>query len=246
MNKIIVIICLGMLVLCGACAKKQPSLTLLTENYPPLTYAVGDTITGYGAEVVNALQKVMKTDFKPTMLTWDEAYQRALHEPNVVIFTMEQTAERESLFNWIGPLGVNKTHFFVRKESPLIINSLDDARAVKAIGTVTDWFSEQYLKDNGFTNLVSSAKPEDALELLMTNKVDLVVFTDMSCKMIAKQTGYRYEDINPLMEILSTGYYIGISKQTDQKVVDAWQKAFLQIQREGTLAELKEKWLPEE
>jgi polar amino acid transport system substrate-binding protein len=233
-----------MLVLCGACAKKQSPLILLTESYPPLTYAEGDTITGYGAEVVAAIQTVLKTNYKPTMINWDKAYQRALNEPNIVIFTMEKTPERDSLFNWIGPLGQNKTHFYVMKESSLAINGLEDAKAIKSIGTVTDWFSEQYLKKQGFSNLSSSVNPEDAVRQLMTKKVDMAVFTDLTCSSIVQNAGFNPADIKPVFELMSTGYYIGISKKTDQATVDAWQQAFKQIEQDDTLAKLKEKWLP--
>ncbi len=246
MNKMLIILCVFTLLFCLSCTKKQPEVTLLTENYPPLTYLDGDIVTGYAAEIVDAMQKVMKTDYKPTVLTWDNAYQRALSEPNIVIFTMERTDDREDKFNWIGPLGVNKTYFFARANSELDISNLDDAKEVPAIGTVTNWFSEQYLIDNGFNNLESSPNPSTVIEMLMNKKVDMIAFTDLSCKMIAEKARYKYSDLKPLFEFMSTGYYIGISKQTDARIVNKWQKAFLAIQREGELDKLKDRWFPEE
>ena len=227
MNKMLIILCVFTLLFCLSCAKKQPEVTLLTENYPPLTYLDGDIVTGYAAEIVNAMQKVMKTDYKPTVLTWDKAYQRAISEP-------------------IGPLGVNKTFFFSLANSELDISNLDEAKEVGAIGTVTDWFSEQYLKDKGFTNLVSSPNPTEVIEMLMNKKVDMIAFTDMACKMIAEKARYSYSDLMPQFEFMSTGYYIGISKQTDARIVDKWEKAFQAIQRDGVISKQKARWFPED
>lgn len=246
MNKMLIILCVFTLLFCLSCAKKQPEVTLLTENYPPLTYLDGDIVTGYAAEIVNAMQKVMKTDYKPTVLTWDKAYQRAISEPNIVIYSMERTDEREDKFHWIGPLGVNKTFFFSLANSELDISNLDEAKEVGAIGTVTDWFSEQYLKDKGFTNLVSSPNPTEVIEMLMNKKVDMIAFTDLSCKMIAEKARYSYSDLMPQFEFMSTGYYIGISKQTDARIVDKWEKAFQAIQRDGVISKQKARWFPED
>jgi len=246
MNKMLIILCVVPLLFCLSCGKQKPEVTILTENYPPLTYLDGDIVTGYAAEIVNAMQKVMKTDYKPIVLTWDKAYQRALSEPNIVIFTMERTDEREDKFHWIGPLGVNKTYFFARANSELDISNFDDAKEVPAIGTVTNWFSEQYLKDKGFTNLVSSPDPSAVIEMLMSKKVDMIAFTDLSCKILAEKARYQYSDLEPLFEFMSTGYYIGISKQTDAKIVEKWQKAFLAIQRDGVISKQKARWFPED
>lgn len=249
MRKIVILVaCLALLVLFISCSKSAPkaeaNLILLTEEYPPLTYAVGDSLTGYGTEVVAALQKVLQTNYKTTVMNWDAAYQRALNEPNIVIFTMEQIPERQDLFHWIGPLGANKTNFYVRKKSNLKIDSLAAAKDIEAIGTVTNWFSEQYLKQQGFTNLVSTAEPESVVINLMKRQVDVAVLTDLSYMMIALNAGYLPTEMKPVFELMSTNYYIGISKKTDKAIVEKWQQAFSQIVQDGTLAKIKNKWLP--
>lgn len=239
---ILVLVVVTLLCACS-CAQKMPVLKLVTEDYPPLTYAVNDTITGYGAELVKAIQKELKSTDKIVMMDWSVAYDTALNEPNVVIFTMEKTPERDTSFFWVGPIGKNKTYFYAKADSKLKINNLEEAKAVKYIGTTTDWFSEKYLQENGFTNLKSNAKPTEAVKLIMSGDADLAVYTDLTVNQIVKQAGFDPGTLVPVFEIMDTDFYIGISKQTSPRVVKAWQKAFDKVKQAGTLDKLHEMFL---
>ncbi len=226
-----------------SCVKKTVTLKLVTEDYPPLTYAVNDSITGYGTEIVRAIQKEVKSTDKITLMNWDAAFQLALNEPNVIIFTMEKIPERDTSFYWVGPIGSNKTYFYVKPDSKLKINNLDEAKAVKHIATVDSWFSEKYLQEKGFTNLKSNYRPIDAVKLVMSGDADLAVFTDLTVKQIVKQAGFEPGALVPVFELLDTNFYIGISKQTDQNIVNKWTKAFEKIKQAGTLDKLKNEFL---
>ncbi|HRY83864.1 MAG TPA: ABC transporter substrate-binding protein [Candidatus Cloacimonadota bacterium] len=226
-----------------SCGRKQIPLTILTEDYPPLSFAAGNTVSGYGADVVAAIQARLKTSYKPSLVDWDEAYRRAISEPNIVLFTMERTPERENLVHWIGPLGENKTYFYAYKSRPIELQDLEQAKSIKAIATTTNWFSEQYLKSKGFDNLVSSVKPSDSIKQLVSGRVEMSAFSEITFRQIAEDTGYVATDFIPVFEIMSSNYYIAISKGTDSKVVEAWTKAFDQIKADGSLEKIRAKWL---
>jgi len=61
-------------------------------------------------------------------LPWKRAYRYLLEEPNVVLFTVTRTEERETLCNWVGPVASSQLVFFARKDSSLVINRLEDAK----------------------------------------------------------------------------------------------------------------------
>jgi hypothetical protein len=50
MKKCIVFLALVLLLLSISCTKKNREMTILTENYPPLSYAENGVVTGVGAE----------------------------------------------------------------------------------------------------------------------------------------------------------------------------------------------------
>lgn len=236
---------LGVLIFVS-CARKETPMTILTEDYPPLSYLENGVVTGYGADVVAAIQAELQTKAVPELMNWDAAYKRALTEPNVVLFTMEKTPEREDKFFFIGPLGDNISSFYTLKDSELAVPDLKTAQGVKAIATTTDWFTEQYLKEQGFTNLVSKPDPKDDIRMLTDKVADLSVFTDVTYPQIAKDAGIDPAALKPVLELMKTEYYIAISKQTDPKTVGRWREAFAKLQRDGSLKAIKDKWFPAE
>ena len=54
MNRVIVLIVAIISILGVSCTKKNPDLTILTENYPPLSFLENGVVTGYGGDVVAA------------------------------------------------------------------------------------------------------------------------------------------------------------------------------------------------
>lgn len=243
MQKTCLILFAALLLFVG-CARKETPLTILTEDYPPLSYLENGKVTGFGAEVVAAIQKELQTAYQPSLVDWDEAYQRALNEPNIVLFTMDKTPEREDKFHFIGPLGESVASFYALAGSEIKLPDMEAAKSVKSIATTTDWFTEQYLKEKGFTNLNSDPDPKQAIQSLMEKKSELSIFTDITYPRLAQEAGIDPAALKPLLELMRSQYYIAISKQTDAKIVEKWRQAFAKLDQEGTLKTLKEKWFP--
>lgn len=241
MKQALLYVCLAILLF--SCTTRQEKMELLTEDYPPLTFAIGDSVTGFATEVVREMQYQMRVRYPIYLMDWDEAYQKALSTPNVVIFTVERTPEREDKFHWIGPLGKNTTSFYVRNDSLVTIANLEEAKRLRAIATTTNWFNEQYLQQNGFTNLLSSASPTDNIRQLMDGSASATILSDLTARSIITKAGYEATDLIPALKVMETEYYIGVSKMTNQKTVDKWMQAFEEIKKDGTLERLKTRWM---
>ena len=244
MKKLHILMLLCIALFCMSCNHKEKvTLTLLTEDYPPLSFLKDGEVSGYGADVVAAIQKELGTSYVPMIMSWDEAYHRALFDANVVLFTMERTPEREGKFHFIGPLGTNTTYFYALASNQEAFNSLEDVRRVKAIATTTSWFSEQVLREKGFDNLVSKPFPVATLKQLENQETELALFTDITFPQICKDAQLDPDRFKPVLELMHSQYYIAISKGTDEKIVKMWQTAFDKIKKEGILEVLKQKWL---
>ena len=161
------------------------------------------------------------------LTSWKNAYNMALLYPKVLLFSTERTPERESLFQWVGPVGKNDAILYARKGSGIRISSLDEARNVAAIATTTNWFTEQQLKREGFTNLLSSPEPRANVRQLMNGEVQLSVFTDITIPEITREAGYSMTDLEPVFTVGRTYFYIALSHDTPAEVVAAWQSALL-------------------
>ncbi len=250
--KTVLAITLSFIVLCSCStikksgiSPKENELQILTEDYPPLSFEKDGEVTGFGTEVVREILHRLNITDNIRILPWEEGYNLCLKNPNVVLFTMKRTELRENLFHWIGPIGSNNTIFYAKKGSGIQINNMEDAKNVSKIATCSAWFSEQDLKDAGFTNLVSSLVPTENVRQLVAGEVDLSIFTDITIPEIAIQAGYSIDDLEPVFTV-STGYfYIAISKTTPQNFVELWKQTFQAMYEDGAFEKIYEKWIPE-
>ena len=219
-------------------------LQIYTEQYPPITYrnSAGE-ITGFGTDVVREIMKrnLVFEDIRLTL--WNIGYEVALNNPNVCLFTMDRTPNRESLFQWVGPVGTNTTWFYTRAESGITIGSLEDARALARVGTVSSWFSTQHLAGLGFTNLISDPDPVAMTKKLMKGEVDAFVCSGVTFPDILHEAGYRLTEVVPAWSLMSSDYYIAFSLNTPAATVGKWQSALLAMKADGTYQEIARKWL---
>jgi polar amino acid transport system substrate-binding protein len=174
---------------------------------------------------------------------WSNGYELALNNPNFCLFTMDRTTLRENLFNWVGPIGTNITYFYTLAGSGITIASVEDAKKLKSIGTVSAWFSDQYLRSLGFANLVSDSDPAVMAEKLVSGKIDAFVCTSVTFPDILKGLGYQYNKVNPAFPLMSSDYYVAFSKSTPATTVKQWQDALDAAKKDGTYQAISAKWL---
>ncbi len=221
------------------------SFQIYTENYPPLTFrdAYGN-ITGFGSEVTREIMNRNKVYADINLTLWSIGYELALQNPNFCLFTMDRTPARDSLFQWVGPLGTNTTFFYTKTGSGISITSLDDARNLNAVGVVNSWFSAQYLISLGFTNLVSNADPVVMTQKLMNGEIDAFVCSSVTFPDILRSAGYTYNQVTPAFSLMSSDYYIAFSKNTPASIPAKWQAALDAMKADGTYNAIRNKWLP--
>ena len=148
-------------------------LTIVSEENPPFNFIKDGIFTGSSTEVVREIMRRLNLSAEIQVLTWARAYQLALSQPNVVLFSTARTKEREHLFHWVGPIYKVRFGFYARKGSGPYLSCLADAKKVSAIATYKDDVREQLLKSQGFTNLDSSKSPASNLKKLLAGRVDL-------------------------------------------------------------------------
>jgi polar amino acid transport system substrate-binding protein len=228
-------------------ATTQAKMRFVTEDYPPITFQnKSGEITGLATDMVKEIMRRQGIDEKISIMPWQDAYNVALNEPNVVIFSIRRISERENLFNWVGPIGETRAMLYSKKDSGITLDNMDDAKRLDAIGVVDNWFSKQELEDYGFKNLVSSPMPTQEIEKLMRGEVQAVTLTNITAKKLVEETGYTMNDLEPNLLIDSGHFYIGLSKNTSEEKVKQWDKDLADIKRDGTFGKIYKKYFPNE
>ena len=217
---------------------------LVTEEYPPVTFMRDGKPSGFVTDMVREIVARQGIPDNIRLTSWKNAYNMALLHPKVVLFSAERTPERENLFQWVGPVGKNSSILYAKKGSGIRINSLEEAKAIAAIATTTNWFTEQHLKREGFKNLLSSPDPVSNVRQLMNGEVQLSIFTDITIQEIVRDAGYSMHDLEPVFTVSQTYFYIAISRDTPAGVAQAWQSTLDSLKKDGAFEKMYLSYLP--
>lgn len=218
---------------------------LMTEEYPPITFMKDGKPSGFVTEMVQEIAKRLHIPDNVRLTTWKNAYNMALINPNVILFSAERTPAREALFQWVGPVGKNSADFYAKKGSNITLNSLEEAKSLEKIATTTGWFTETYLQDNNFSNLVSFASPQVSVTKLINGDVNLSIFTNLTVADIVAEANSNMNDIEAVYEVLQTYFYIALSKETSNNVYQQWNTALKEMKEDGTFEAIYRSYLPD-
>jgi polar amino acid transport system substrate-binding protein len=206
---------------------------------------VSDTgeITGLSVDYVREIQKRIGNTDSIQMIPWARIYQTALKKPNIVFFSVARTSERENKFNWIAIVMRKPWAFYRKKGSELQVNSLEDAKKVKAIGVMRDDIRANWLRQQGLTNLDDAADHEQNIKKLIRGRIDLIFYSPQGAAHICQKLGIDFNEIEPVLFPHASLSYIAMSKNgTSPETVKLWQKTAQQIKEDGTFDKLAKKW----
>jgi polar amino acid transport system substrate-binding protein len=217
-------------------------LLILTENLPPLNYVENGVLVGPAVEMIKEIQRRIGSKEKIHVYPWARAYQTAMEEKNIILFCMVRTKVREDKFIWIGQVARKRDILAAKRGSGIKINSLEDAKKVSHIGTLRDDVKEIYLKNHGFTNLVSTHDDQRNAKKLVLGRIDLWATKKPGLLTICKLAGVDYRDIEEVYSIRESSISIAASKRTSHEIIEKWKEAFNEMIADGTVLKIKNDW----
>jgi len=227
---------------------KPAVLKIYTEKYPPLNFVENGKVTGQATEVVRDLMKRTGTDADIQMETWEEGYKAVMEKPNVGLFSVAMTPERKPLLQWVGPITFHDTNLYARKGAKFKIARLEDAKKVPKIVVVKDYYTEELLRKEGFSNLESVATEKIALWKLINGEAQLFPCNNLTIRSLLESvvTPMDMDDVESVLNLSTNMSYITFSKGTSPELVARWQKALDEMKTDGTFRQIYAKWLPSE
>lgn len=230
---------LGVMTLCAA------EFKIVTEEYPPFNFTSNHKLQGVSTEILEEMCRRLNHPFKPEVLPWARGYMMAKTKENVILYSTSRIPSREKLFKWVGPLVTNHLGFFVKKGSNIKIDSYEDARSLKAIGTYKDDIAELVLKEKGFTNIDSI--PDDVLnsKKLVIGRIDVWYTGIIQGYYRASQAGVVEKIENIYKDPQGLEMYLAFSRSTDDAEIAKWQKTLDGLVKDGTYDGILAKYLVE-
>lgn len=217
-------------VLCAAPARAA-DLALLTEENPPFTQTDPATgkVTGQGAALVFALLERAGISHTVEVVPWARGYRRTLAERNTCLFLTDRTAERETLFEWVGPLVDGGLALFAREDWPHEARSIEDIKPY-LIAVPADSAVERYLRERGVVNLLPMARQN--FQVLAAGRVDLLASGLTNGPEKARQAGVRVKVALPLTR---ANLSLACHPDTDGRLLERMREALRALVREGVI-----------
>ncbi len=222
-------------------------INIVTEHLVPFQIVQGNAISGFATEIIEATLQEAKINFELTAHPWSLSYNRALKEQNTCIYSMVRIPEREDKFQWIGLLASSSTAMFSLKDSPIVIENIEQAKNYK-IAVTKDDLAHHYLLSKGFEenkHLYVINNNSALLRLLeMPNRgVDLIV----SNAVLLNGRLHNNEDIEKYKNVyifndVSFEFYFACSLATDKAIVNSLKQAMTRLEKRGVFADIKATW----
>jgi polar amino acid transport system substrate-binding protein len=201
-------------------------------------YLEDGKVAGPATELLErSLKNAGLPDYKVGINPWARAYDMALSEPNVLIYLIARTAEREKQFQWVGEfMQVRYFLYKLRQRGDVSAPTLDAARQY-TIGVMRDDARHQYLKKQGFGRLVVSARVSENFLQLVNRQVDLVPLSEAGAANQCAGASFDCANIEKVLalEEINTGLYMAFSNSTAPEVVARTQAAFEALRANGTV-----------
>lgn len=233
----------------SAWAAEAP-LRIVTEELPPYNMTQDGKVTGMSTEVLQAVLKEAGVEAPIQVMPWARAYELALNDSNVLIYSIARTSAREALFQWVGGIAPTNWYLYSLAERPVRLTSLADAHGHQ-IATVNRDVGEEYLVAKGFRigeELQSSNKYEHNYRKLKVDHVELWISNELNALYLTRQNGEDPSKVLirslPLPE-LSNGMVLSMafSRKTPKETVDKFRSALETIHRNGVYDAIMRKWL---
>ena len=258
MKKIIAIV-LAALMVCAkltACGSKEASGLKTVESgklimatnaaFPPYEYIEGNEIVGIDAEIAGAIAAKLGLELQIDDMEFDSIIESVKGgKADMGLAGMTVTEERKEVVNFTASYATGVQVVIVTEDSA--ITTVDDLFAEGAshiIGvqrnTTGDLYSTWDLEDAGLASIDRYSKGADAVQALLTGKVDCVVIDNEPAK--------AFVEANEGLKILDTAYavedYAAAMSKDNAELYEAVNKALEELIADGTVASIVEKYIP--
>ncbi|MES2950860.1 MAG: transporter substrate-binding domain-containing protein [Pseudomonadota bacterium] len=221
------------------------TLSIFCEDNKPIQYLGADgKPAGFAVDVVREIQRRTDSADEIQLVPWARGLNRLNANPNTLLFSMARTAERDNLYQWIGPIFDNSYAFYIRADSTLSISNLEDAKKLSSIGVYRGDVRDQVLTNLGFANLDRANSNLSNVKKLMAGRIAMFAGSPTNMQALAEEAGYKLSDFRLVFVFMHKQLYIAASLGTDPSLVAKWSAALEQMKRDKTFEKMFKQYFP--
>ncbi len=218
---------------CVTNAASIKTIKVVTEDWPPYNFSMPNgKVGGISTKIVKAVLDKVDLNYDIQVFPWARSFDMAQTQPNVLIYSIFRSREREHLFKWICPLTQPVKLYLYRltEKTNLNVENIMDAKKYST-GVTRGDYPHHYLMDLGFTEAEHlQLSPDDDLNVkkLLNGRIDFVIEAQMTIRSILNNAHIDYAKVTPVVEITrrnATPNCMAFSKQTADSLVNKVRKS---------------------
>jgi polar amino acid transport system substrate-binding protein len=218
---------------------------VVTEEWAPYNYLENNHLTGMTTDIVRAIMVLTGDDFEIVVLPSMRSSRVLKTRPKTILFSMFRTAERESLYKWVGPIVEESIYPYQLVNTKQPVYSLEQLLKAPQITTRNSGLIPETLQSQGFTNLDKSAGGSVQLyRMLLAGRTDIIIGdTAAGVAYYSRLLNIAPGTLRQIpIELYRSTLYIAFSRDSDDSVVAAWAGALEQLRQSGELARIQQRY----
>lgn len=236
MNFTKLLLAVSLTFLLSGCDKNKPPengdplmFTYLTEEYPPMNYSDNGQANGISVDLLEGVFKRLGVALDRNNIQvshWADAYNQTLSTPNTMIFSAVKTAQRDSLFKWVGPIAPHQDVAVFLKNGPVQLKEVTDLNNYFT-GVIDGYSSMNTLLDHGVyrANIIIYNDLEELYEALVVNReVQCIAYGLAGHNLVIQALGYSADLFGTPFTIHSEELWYAFNSQTDDQMISNFQE----------------------
>jgi len=199
------------------------------DNAPPF-------IDNGSSEFAIALLEAAGIGYQYHATTMARSLQLLETRPNVMVYPLSRTPEREERMLWVGMVRqLNLSLVGLRERTDELPTTMTEATEF-SIGVFRGSYIEPFLRENNLNNLVFYSEMESTFAMLERGRFDLFPFEADAIANYASLAGYPEDIAVPLfpLEGSTTELFYALSEPTNELVLQRLHVAFQRLIEDGT------------
>ncbi|MFP4333223.1 MAG: substrate-binding periplasmic protein [Campylobacterales bacterium] len=213
---------------------------IMTEDLKPYNYKEDGKLKGISVEVVEkVLENLGYKDEEIIVYPWSRAINVLQTNKKAILFSMSYTQERAQKYKFACPLSEVEVFFFVRKDSEISLQELNDIKDLK-VGVVQDFGAHKHLVKKGFSDFDYSSSTKVMAQKLLSKKIDAFAAAPFAVYSLDIDTSNIEQ--TPL-KLYGTDLCIAFNKSFDDLEVKKWEDELLKIRQSGQYQKIFDKYI---
>lgn len=206
-------------------------ISFVTEHSPPFNYLENNQVVGTAVDIVLALAEragcpIARKDI--SIQPWARSYRTALDGPNIAIFSITRTPERESLLKWVGPIGMGSYNLIGKKAHHFNLMTANH-RGQYLYGAVRNDIGVTYLEQVGVpTKAITLAVTGISVaKMLQADRIDLWAYSETGAFDSLRAIGASPADYQTVYTLAVNEFYLAFSLDVADSTIERLQAALV-------------------